>query len=202
MYPRAGGQYVYLREAFGTFPAFLYGWTCGGDSVRDDRGGGGRVWAVRGRRSCRRSGPVPFAVCRGREFCAAVLGCHGGGGGDRDRAHPTAARGGVRRLAADRASTRVACARVRAIQTSVTFLKAGAVIALVLLAVTLSDGAMWHAPPTSAAGHFFAHPPTASPYLLVSAPQWWGVFFDQRVGQRDVRRPPKSAIPRGICRGR
>jgi APA family basic amino acid/polyamine antiporter len=27
MYPRAGGQYVFLREAFGTFPAFLYGWT-------------------------------------------------------------------------------------------------------------------------------------------------------------------------------
>ena len=24
--PQAGGSYVYLREAFGTFPAFLYGW--------------------------------------------------------------------------------------------------------------------------------------------------------------------------------
>lgn len=24
--PRAGGTYVYLRDAFGTFPAFLYGW--------------------------------------------------------------------------------------------------------------------------------------------------------------------------------
>ena len=27
MYPHAGGQYVYLREAFGPMPAFLYGWT-------------------------------------------------------------------------------------------------------------------------------------------------------------------------------
>jgi APA family basic amino acid/polyamine antiporter len=27
MMPRAGGQYVYLREAFGPLPAFLYGWT-------------------------------------------------------------------------------------------------------------------------------------------------------------------------------
>jgi basic amino acid/polyamine antiporter, APA family len=27
MYPRAGGQYVYLREAFGPLPGFLYGWT-------------------------------------------------------------------------------------------------------------------------------------------------------------------------------
>src|SRR5205085_10432858 len=27
MMPKAGGQYVYLREAFGPLPGFLYGWT-------------------------------------------------------------------------------------------------------------------------------------------------------------------------------
>ncbi|HUR62024.1 MAG TPA: APC family permease [Candidatus Thermoplasmatota archaeon] len=27
MFPRAGGQYVYLKEAFGPFPAYLFGWT-------------------------------------------------------------------------------------------------------------------------------------------------------------------------------
>lgn len=27
MYPQAGGEYVYLRESFGDFPAYLYGWT-------------------------------------------------------------------------------------------------------------------------------------------------------------------------------
>ena len=27
-YPQAGGGYVYLREAFGPLPAFLYGWKC------------------------------------------------------------------------------------------------------------------------------------------------------------------------------
>src|SRR5262245_10743037 len=27
MMPRAGGQYVYLREAFGPLSGFLYGWT-------------------------------------------------------------------------------------------------------------------------------------------------------------------------------
>jgi APA family basic amino acid/polyamine antiporter len=27
MYPRAGGPYIYLREAYGTLPAFLWGWT-------------------------------------------------------------------------------------------------------------------------------------------------------------------------------
>jgi basic amino acid/polyamine antiporter, APA family len=26
MFPEAGGQYVYIREAFGEFPAFIYGW--------------------------------------------------------------------------------------------------------------------------------------------------------------------------------
>src|SRR5207253_3057090 len=27
MLPRAGGPYVYLREAYGPLPAFLFGWT-------------------------------------------------------------------------------------------------------------------------------------------------------------------------------
>jgi len=26
MFPEAGGQYVFIREAYGGFPAFLYGW--------------------------------------------------------------------------------------------------------------------------------------------------------------------------------
>jgi len=28
MMPKAGGQYVYLKEAYGSFVGFLYGWTC------------------------------------------------------------------------------------------------------------------------------------------------------------------------------
>ncbi len=28
MYPRSGGLYVFLSEAYGQFPAFLFGWTC------------------------------------------------------------------------------------------------------------------------------------------------------------------------------
>ena len=27
MKPRAGGLYVYIRDCFGPFPAFLFGWT-------------------------------------------------------------------------------------------------------------------------------------------------------------------------------
>jgi APA family basic amino acid/polyamine antiporter len=28
LYPHAGGMYLYLKEAYGTFTGFLYGWTC------------------------------------------------------------------------------------------------------------------------------------------------------------------------------
>jgi APA family basic amino acid/polyamine antiporter len=28
LYPRAGGMYHYLKEAYGTFWGFLYGWAC------------------------------------------------------------------------------------------------------------------------------------------------------------------------------
>lgn len=27
MFPRSGGTYVYLREAYGPMPAFVFGWT-------------------------------------------------------------------------------------------------------------------------------------------------------------------------------
>ena len=47
MMPQAGGQYVYLREAFGPLFGFLYGWTLvSGDSDRNHRGGRGRVCQV------------------------------------------------------------------------------------------------------------------------------------------------------------
>jgi len=44
MMPRAGGQYVYLREAFNPLCGFLYGWTLFlVISDRDHRGGRGRL---------------------------------------------------------------------------------------------------------------------------------------------------------------
>jgi len=39
MYPQAGGQYVYIREAYGSWAGFLYGWgffwfiMCGGNGI-------------------------------------------------------------------------------------------------------------------------------------------------------------------------
>ena len=43
MMPKAGGQYVYLREAFSPLWGFLYGWTLSGDSDRHNCGSG-RSW--------------------------------------------------------------------------------------------------------------------------------------------------------------
>ena len=50
MMPRAGGQYVYLREALGPLWGFLYGWTLiSGDSDWNHRRRGRGVWQVPGR---------------------------------------------------------------------------------------------------------------------------------------------------------
>jgi APA family basic amino acid/polyamine antiporter len=46
--PRAGGQYVYLREAFSPLWGFLYGWTLFMVIQTDDRGGVVRVRALFG----------------------------------------------------------------------------------------------------------------------------------------------------------
>src|ERR1035441_6124271 len=66
--PHAGGQYVYLREAFGPLAGFLYGWTLFRSERRgvDDRGGAelrgtGRGHAARGRAVCLSAGGVRTA---------------------------------------------------------------------------------------------------------------------------------------------
>jgi Amino acid permease len=41
MLPQSGGLYIYMREAYGSFWAFLYGWTIGGPS-RGKRAGLGQ----------------------------------------------------------------------------------------------------------------------------------------------------------------
>ena len=50
MMPKAGGQYVYLREAFSPLWGFLYGWTLvSRDSDGNDRGGRSRIRPLHGR---------------------------------------------------------------------------------------------------------------------------------------------------------
>jgi basic amino acid/polyamine antiporter, APA family len=204
MYPRAGGQYIYLREAFGSFPAFLYGWTLlaviqtgtiAAVAVAFGRFAGVILPAI---------GPVPFAGLPRAEFCAAVLGCH------------TAAEAIVvgltpQRLAAVGIVWLLTMANVRgvregkAIQTSFTLIKAGAVIALVILAVTVGrNGAAVAA--NFSPGHFFAHPPAASPYLLIFGAAMVGCLFSTDAWNNvtfaaaEVRDPARN-LPRALIMG-
>ena len=204
MYPRAGGQYVFLREAFGSFPAFLYGWTLlaviqtgtiAAVAVAFGRFAGVILPAI---------SPVPFAGLPRGEFCAAVLGCH------------TAAEAIVvgltpQRLAAVGIVWLLTMANVRgvregkAIQTSFTVIKAGAVIALVILAVTVGRNGVAVAANFSP-GHFFAHPPAASPYLLIFGAAMVGCLFSTDAWNNvtfaaaEVRDPARN-LPRALIVG-
>ena len=175
MYPRAGGQYVFLREAFGTFPAFLYGWTLltvihsgtiAAVAVAFGRFAGVGIPAI---------GPDPFAFLPRARFCAAVLGCHGGADAIIIGLTP-------QRLVAVCVVWLLTAVNMRGIregkmiQTSVTLVKAAAVIALVLLAFVVGRHDVAFAA-NFGGGHFFAHPPTASPYLLVFGSAMVGCLF-------------------------
>ena len=204
MYPRAGGQYVYLREAFGPFPAFLYGWTLlaviqtgtiAAVAVAFGRFAGVILPAL---------SPEPFAGLPRAEFCAAVLGCQ--------RAADAIVVGlSPQRLAAVGIVWLLTLANVRgvregkAIQTSFTLIKASAVIALVVLAVTIGrTGAAVAA--NFSGGRFFAHPPTASPYLLVFGAAMVGCLFSTDAWNNvtfaaaEVRDPARN-LPRALLMG-
>lgn len=204
MYPRAGGQYIYLREAFGPFPAFLYGWTLlaviqtgtiAAVAVAFGRFAGVLLPVL---------SPEPFAGLPRAEFCAAVLGCQ--------RAADAIVVGlSPQRLAAVGIVWLLTLANVRgvregkAIQTSFTLIKASAVIALVVLAVTIGrNGAALAA--NFSGGRFFAHPPTASPYLLVFGAAMVGCLFSTDAWNNvtfaaaEVRDPARN-LPRALLMG-
>ncbi len=204
MYPRAGGQYVYLREAFGPFPAFLYGWTLlaviqtgtiAAVAVAFGRFAGVILPAL---------SPEPFAGLPRAEFCAAVLGCQ--------RAADAIVVGlSPQRLAAVGIVWLLTLANVRgvregkAIQTSFTLIKASAVIALVVLAVTIGrSGAAVAA--NFSGSRFFAHLPTASPYLLVFGAAMVGCLFSTDAWNNvtfaaaEVRDPARN-LPRALLMG-
>jgi basic amino acid/polyamine antiporter, APA family len=204
MYPRAGGQYVFLREAFGPFPAFLYGWTLltvihsgtiAAVAVAFGRFAGVVVPAI---------GPDPFAFLPRARFCAAVLGCHGGADAIIIGLTP-------QRLVAVGVVWLLTAANMRGvregktIQTSVTLVKAGAVIALVLLAFVVGQHDVAF-PANFADGHFFAHPPTASPYLLVFGSAMVGCLFSTDAwanvtfAAAEVRNPGRN-LPRALILG-
>ena len=66
MFPKAGGQYVYLREAYNPFIGFLYGWSffCG-DTNRHHCGRGGGFWKIP---------RLPGPIAGRREYFISVSG--------------------------------------------------------------------------------------------------------------------------------
>ena len=91
------------------------------------------------------------------------------------------------------------------IQTSVTLVKAAAVIALVLLAFIVGRHDVAFAA-NFGGGHFFAHPPTASPYLLVFGSAMVGCLFSTDAwanvtfAAAEVRDPGRN-LPRALIIG-
>src|SRR2546422_7344672 len=67
MFPASGGQYVYLREAYGDLPAFLYGWML--FSVAN----GGTIAALSVASAAYMGGIVPFISQDHLVFSAAAI---------------------------------------------------------------------------------------------------------------------------------
>jgi APA family basic amino acid/polyamine antiporter len=132
MFPEAGGQYVYLREAYGEFVAFLYGWMIFTVSV------GGTIAAL----------GAGFAVYIGSIFPALASErplMHLG--------HFTLTCGHVVATAAIASQTIINIFGVRkgaVLQNIATWLKFGAITAFVVLGLTVGKGSWSHLSSASA----------------------------------------------------
>jgi APA family basic amino acid/polyamine antiporter len=204
MYPRAGGQYIYLREAFGPFPGFLYGWTLltviqtgtiAAVAVAFGRFAGVLLPAI---------GPDRVAHVPSAELCAAVLGCHAPAAAIIVGVTPQrmVALGIVWVL------TAVNMRGVRAgksIQTSFTLIKAGAVVVFVLLAITVGRSGVAVAANFSRSG-FLGQPSTAAPFLLIFGAAMVGCLFSTDAWNNvtfaaaEVRDPRRN-LPRALVMG-
>jgi len=204
MYPRAGGQYVYLREAFGAFPGFLYGWTLltviqtgtiAAVAVAFGRFAGVILPAI---------SPVPLAHMPSGTLCVAALGCH-------DAAAAITLGLTPQRLLAVAVVWVLTAINMRGVregtglQTSLTLIKAGAVGAFVVLAVTVGRNAAAVAANFSG-GAFFRHVPTAGPYLLTFGAAMVGCLFSTDAWNNvtfaaaEVRDPRRN-LPRALVFG-
>jgi basic amino acid/polyamine antiporter, APA family len=204
MYPRAGGQYIYLREAFGPFPGFLYGWTLltviqtgtiAAVAVAFGRFAGVILPAI---------SADPIAHLPRADLCVAMLGCHTAAAAITVGVTP-------QRLVAVAVVwilTAVNMCGVREgkrIQTSFTLIKTGAVVALVVLAVTVGRSATALTANFSRDG-FLGHPPTAAPFLLTFGAAMVGCLFSTdswnnvTFAAAEVRDPERN-LPRALVFG-
>lgn len=204
MYPRAGGQYVYLREAFGSFPGFLYGWTLltviqtgtiAAVAVAFGRFAGVILPAI---------GPDPIAHLPRAGLCVAMLGCHTAADAITVGATP-------QRLVAVAVVWMLTLVNMRGvrqgkrIQTSFTLIKAGAVVGLIVLAVTVGRNAAALTANFSPDG-FLGHPPTTAPFLLAFGAAMVGCLFSTDAWNNvtfaaaEVRDPQRN-LPRALVYG-
>jgi APA family basic amino acid/polyamine antiporter len=175
MFPRAGGQYVFLREAFGPLPGFLYGWalffviqtgTIAAVAVAFGRFLGVLFPAV---------GPERFSHLPGADVCLAVLGCRGPAAAIEIGLSPQR----VAALAVVWVLTWSNCRGVRVgarIQTPVTAAKIAALVLLIFLGLTMGRNAA-AVDANFSAGTFWAHPLTVEPYLLTVGAAMVGALF-------------------------
>ncbi|HEX2716288.1 MAG TPA: amino acid permease [Gemmatimonadaceae bacterium] len=205
MYPRAGGQYVFLRESMGPLMGFLFGWTM---FVVIQTGTIAAVAVAFGRFlgvllpsvSAERFGWFPQA-----DFCVAALGC-------RDAATQSVQLGLTpQRLVALVMIWVLTWINLRGIregklvQTTLTVVKTAALALLIILGLTIGRNASAIAANFSN-GSFFAHPATTTPFLIVFGAAMVGSLFSSDAWNNvtfaaaEVKNPQRN-LPRALLLG-
>jgi basic amino acid/polyamine antiporter, APA family len=204
MYPQAGGQYVFLRQAFGPLPGFLYGWTLltviqtgtiAAVAVAFGRFLGVLVPAI---------SPERFASLPHGDVCMAALGCPAAAAAIQVGLSPQR----VIALGVIWTLTTVNMRGVRGgamIQTSLTLAKSAAVVALVALALTIGRNQTAIGANFSATG-FWGQTPVASPLLLTFCVALVGSLFatdswnNVTFAAAEIRNPQRN-LPRALVLG-
>ncbi len=205
MYPRAGGQYVFLRESMGSLMGFLFGWTM---FVVIQTGTIAAVAVAFGRFlgvlvpevSAERFGWFPQT-----DFCLVALGC-------RDPATQSVQLGLTpQRLVALVMIWVLTWINLRGIregklvQTTLTVVKTAALALLILLGLTIGRNASAIAA-NFTEGNFFASPATATPFLIVFGAAMVGSLFSSDAWNNvtfaaaEVQNPQRN-LPRALLLG-
>ena len=205
MYPRAGGQYVFLRESMGPLMGFLFGWTMfvviqtgtiAAVAVAFGRFLGVLVPAITADR---------FAWFPRADFCVGALGC-------RDAATQSIQLGLTpQRLVALVMIWVLTWINLRGIregkivQTTLTVVKTAALALLIVLGLTIGRNAAAIAANFSN-GAFFAKPATATPFLIVFGAAMVGSLFSSDAWNNvtfaaaEVQNPQRN-LPRALLLG-
>lgn len=175
MYPRAGGQYVFLRESMGPLVGFLYGWTL---FVVIQTGTIAAVAVAFGRFLAvffPWLGPERFAWFPQADICIAALGCRDPGQGIQLGLSPQR----VAALISVWVLTYINVRGVREgklVQTTLTTVKTAALALLIVLGLTIGRNAEAIAANFTAAG-FDGAPPVGTALILAFGAAMVGSLF-------------------------